>query len=329
MELQSGFLAFRARLTEGEPSVSLPPSGSRLSLTGVYAPHGTTAADGTVSGFDLLLSAPSGIRVLTTPPWWTFRRVLILAGVLAAVLLGVLLWNKELHSKVEERGRQLETEISNRQQAELQRAAEAERARIARDLHDELGSGLTEVSLLASAGLGRLQDGDKLRERFHSIAEKSRALVSGLDVIVWAIDPRRNSLQSFADYLGNYARELCSTAPVDCRLRIRLAQGAVTLSESVRHSLFLAVKEALHNVIRHAAATQIELQILQTDDRLQIVIADNGCGFDRHTVSGHGGDGLLNFQERLQAMRGDCRVESEPSKGTTVTFVVPVPGALN
>lgn len=328
MELQSGFLAFRARLPEGDQAVSLPVSGSRLALTGVYAPHGAAAGDGTVSGFDLLLSAPSGIRVLTTPPWWTLKRVLILAGALAAVLLGVLLWNKELQSKVEERGLQLETEIRNRQRAELQRAAEAERARIARDLHDELGSGLTEVSLLASAGLGRLQDGEKILDRFHSIAEKSRALVSGLDVIVWAIDPRRNSLQSFADYVGRYARELFGASTVDCRLRIRMECGAVELSESVRHSLFLAVKEALHNVIRHASATLVELQILQSADRLQIVITDNGRGFDRNTMSDQAGDGLMNLQERLQAMRGECHVESEAGQGTTVRFVVPMPDSL-
>jgi len=326
MELQSGFLAFRARLREGQSSVSLPDSGSRLSLTGVYAPHGTAAADGTVSGFDLLLSAPSGIRVLSTPPWWTLKRVLILAGVLAAVLCGVLLWNKELHSKVEERGRQLETEIRNRQRAELQRAAEAERARIARDLHDELGTGLTEVSLLASAGLGRLEDGDKIRQRFHGIAEKSRALVSGLDVIVWAIDSRRNSLQSFADYVGRYATELFAASTIDCRLRIRMESGTVALTEAARHSLFLAVKEALNNVIRHASATEVELQISQAGDRLQITIADNGCGFDRSTVTNSNGNGLTNFQERLQALHGECYLESQPAKGTTVKFIVPVPG---
>ena len=326
MELQSGFLAFRARLREGQSSVSLPDSGSRLSLTGVYAPHGTAAADGTVSGFDLLLSAPSGIRVLTTPPWWTLKRVLILAGVLAVVLCGVLLWNKELHSKVEERGRQLETEIRNRQRAEIRHAAEAERARIARDLHDELGTGLTEVSLLASAGLGRLEDGDKIRQRFHGIAEKSRALVSGLDVIVWAIDSRRNSLQSFADYVGRYATELFAASTIDCRLRIRMENGAVLLTEAARHSLFLAVKEALNNVIRHASATEVKLQISQAGDRLQITIVDNGCGFDRSTVANGNGNGLTNFQERLQALHGECSLESQPAKGTTVKFIVPVPG---
>ncbi|HLP78990.1 MAG TPA: ATP-binding protein [Candidatus Paceibacterota bacterium] len=323
MELQSGFLAFRARVEDGGQLISLPPSGSRLSLTGVYAPNATGTGDGTVNGFDLLLSSPAGIRVLTTPPWWTLKRMLILAGVLAAGLLAVLIWNKELHSKVEERGRQLEAEVRHRQQAELQHAAEAERARIARDLHDELGTGLTEVSLLASAGLGQIQDAEKLRNRFNVIAEKARALVSGLDVIVWAIDPKRNSLQSFADYLNSYARELFSTAPIDCRLRVRIEHGAVVLSEAERHSLFLAVKETLNNVIRHASATEVELHISQAGDRLVIAIADNGRGFDWNSIEP--GNGLANLRDRLQAMRGECHVESQPGKGTTVRFVVPIP----
>lgn len=324
MELQSGFLAFRARKEDRGRSISLPPLGSRLALVGVYAPQATGMADGTVNGFDLLLSSTGGMRVLTTPPWWTLKRVLILAGVLAAVLCAVLIWNKELHSKVEERGRQLEAEVRHRQQAELQHAAEAERARIARDLHDELGTGLTEVSLLASAGLGQFQNVEKLRDRLHSIADKARSLVSGLDVIVWAIDPKRNSLQSFADYLSSYARELFSSAPVDCRLRVRIERGAVALSEAERHSLFLAVKETLNNIIRHADATEVELQISQTGDRLVIVIADNGRGFDWNAIEP--GNGLSNLRERLDAMRGECHVESQRGKGTTVRFVVPVPG---
>ena len=101
----------------------------------------------------------------------------------------------------------------------MQHAAEAERSRIARDLHDELGTGLTEVSLLASAGLGEFRGVENTKDRFRVIADKARALVSGLDVIVWAIDPKRNSLQSFADYLGRYATELLSASNIVCRLQ--------------------------------------------------------------------------------------------------------------
>jgi signal transduction histidine kinase len=323
LELQSGFLAFKARINSGGKAVNLPPPGSRLELTGVYAPQGKRAGDGTVSRFELLLDSPGGIRVLATPPWWTLKRLLALAGILALLLGVVLVWNKELQRQVQERTRKWETEIRNRQRAELQQAAEAERARIARDLHDELGTGLTEVSLLASAGLGQFQDGEKIRSRFHTIAEKARSLVSGLDVIVWAIDPKRNSLQSFADYLGGFAKELFSSSAIICRLRIRMECGVVALTEAERHSLFLAVKEALNNVIRHASATEVDLQISQLGDRLHIVITDNGRGFDWNTIQR--GNGLTNLQERLRVMRGECHVESQPGSGTTVKFIVPLP----
>lgn len=322
LDLQSGFLAFRARIDRHGQSISLPPSGSRLELTGVYAPLGNGLDAGTVNGFELLLHSPAGIRVLATPPWWTLKRVLVLAGVLAALLLAVLVWNKELQWKVQERSRQLETEIQNRQQAELRQTAEAERSRIARDLHDELGTGLTEVSLLAGAGLLEKRGAVENHDRFRIIAEKARALVSGLDVIVWAIDPKRNSLQSFADYLGRYTTELFSSSDIVCRFKIPIECDAATLTESARHSLFLAVKEALNNVIRHARATEVELQISQSGDCLQVVVADNGCGFDWNSI--RRGNGLANLQERLKALDGRCDIDSQIGKGTSVKFTIPL-----
>ena len=95
--LQSGFLAFRARLDNRGQSVPLPPSGSRLELTGVYAAQGNRSGDGTVNSFEMLLPSPAGVRVLATPPWWTLQRVLALAVILAALLCALLIWNKELH----------------------------------------------------------------------------------------------------------------------------------------------------------------------------------------------------------------------------------------
>ena len=267
----------------------------------------------------------------------------VIGGIIVLLFGAVLIWSKALQWQVQERTRKLEAEIRDRQRAEFQQAAEAERSRIARDLHDGLGTGLTELSLLASAGLRRdearqpethdgygpakagleqFQDAEKIRNRFDAIAGKARALVSDLDVIVWAIDPKRNSLQSFADYVGGYARELLSPSAIVLRLRIQTESDAVALAEGVRHSLFLAVKEALNNVIRHASATEVELHISQLDDRLHIVITDNGRGFDWNSVQR--GNGLTNLQERLQAMRGECRFESHPGSGTAVKFFVPL-----
>ena len=323
LELQSGFVAFRARLNTAMRSPPLPRSGSRLELTGVYEPQGIRAGDGTVTGFELLLHKPTDIRVLAKPPWWTLKLVLLLSGVLAALLCVVLLWNKQLRWQVQERTRKLEIEISHRERAEQQRTAEAERSRIARDLHDELGAGLTEVSLLASAGRGELRPAERDDDRFRVIAEKARSLVSGLDVIVWAVDPRRNSLQSFADYIGSYAREFLSVSDIACRLKIPIECDPVTLTGASRHSLFLAVKEALNNIVRHASATEVELQISLVGDHLQIIIDDNGCGFDGKLI--RRGNGLANIEERLRAMHGEFQIASPPGMGTTIKLTVPLP----
>jgi signal transduction histidine kinase len=326
LELQSGFVAFRARLHQlGRPLLS-PRPGSRLELTGVYAPLGTRLGDGNVSGFELLLLSPKDVRVVAAPPWWTWKHLLGLAGVLAALLCAAMAWNKGLHRKVLERSRQLEAEIRHRERAEQQRAAEAERTRIARDLHDELGAGLTEVSLLASAGLGDFRIEDKGHDRFRAIAGKARALVSALDVIVWAIDPKRNSLQSFADYLGSYAEELLSASNIVCRFRIPIECEAAALSGAARHSLFLAFKEALNNVIRHASATEVELQMKQFDHRLEIAIADNGRGFEWNAIRRR--NGLANLQARLEALGGQCQIASQPGSGTTVKFIVSLPNGV-
>jgi signal transduction histidine kinase len=327
LDLQSGFLAFRARVDSGGQAFRTIPSGSRLELTGVYATEGNRAAGGTVSGFQLLLNSPRDIRILAMPSWWTLKRVLILAGILAVLLLVALAWNKVLQRKVEQRSRQLEAEIHNRQRAEVRSAAEAERSRIARDLHDELGAGLTAVNMLASTAVGQVREPEQKDERFRAIADKARALVSGLDVIVWAIDPKRNSLQSFADYIGRYASELFSASGIVCRFKIPIECDAVNLTEKARHSLFLAVKEALNNVIRHAAATEVELRISPSSERLEVVITDNGRGFDRGTI--RRGNGLDNLTARLEALNGQCRIESQIGKGTTVEFIVPLPLAPN
>jgi signal transduction histidine kinase len=252
------------------------------------------------------------------------QRVLILSGILALLLLGVLFWNKELQWKVQKRGQQLEAEIRNRQRAEMEHAAEAERSRIARDLHDELGTGLTEVSLLSSASLGEFLDGKKNGERFRLIADKARNLVSSLDVIVWAVDPKHNSLQSLADYLESYTKELLSASGIACRCRIPIECSSVALSGTARHGLLLAIKESLNNVIRHAAATEVELQMSQSGDHLEIVIADNGCGFDWQKIQR--GNGLTNLHERLEQLGGECSIETELGKGTNVKLRVPLSG---
>jgi len=338
LELQAGLRRFVARL-DGDGRTAAPqpaspgagqlqdidaPVGSRLELTGVYAGHGgNRTIDREVANFELLLNSPADMRVLARPPFWTLSRLLILVGALLGVLGLALVWIRLLHHEVQQRTAQLQQEMHDREQAERQRAMAQERARIARDLHDDLGSSLTEITMLATTSPGLKLPVDEATERMESIAGKSRTLVYALDEIVWAVDPERDTLASVARYLASYAEEYLAGLKVACRVQIPNSFPDQVVSGEVRHHLFLAVKEALNNAVRHGAASEIGFRVRVLEDRLWISITDNGSGFD--TSGRSNGRGLLNLRNRLEHLHGHCELESSPGAGTTVSLQLPLP----
>jgi signal transduction histidine kinase len=338
LELQTGVQRFAARLGDDDKSgmsrQALPgagrskgvdlPLGSRLELTGVYAGNGgNRTTDTKVANFELLLNTAADIRVLERPPIWTLRRLLVLVGALLGVLGLALVWIRLLHQKVEVRTTQLQKEVGDREQAEHQRALAQERARIARDLHDDLGSNLTEIIMLATAGPGLKLSAEAATERMGTIAGKSRALVFALDEIVWAVDPERDTLASVARYLAGYAEDYLAALNVVCRVQIPDSFPDQVVSGEVRHHLFLAVKEAINNAIRHGQATEISFCVRVLEDRLWILITDNGRGFD--TSGRSDGHGLLNLRLRLEQSHGHCELESSAGSGTKVSLHLPLP----
>jgi signal transduction histidine kinase len=164
LELQHGVRTFVAHVPHSDATpLSLAP-GSRLELTGVYVGvGGNRAGDQEIAAFELHLQSPADLRVLARPPWWTLKRLLVIVGALACVLAAAGLWITQLHRQVEERTTELGAQIRERQRVEHQRAMEAERTRIAQDLHDELGSGITEMSMLAARAKSVVSPGAKTR----------------------------------------------------------------------------------------------------------------------------------------------------------------------
>lgn len=317
LEMNAQGRLFLARMPATKESDSLRV-GSKLALTGVYVGKATTGSEGNKpSGFELLLSSPSQLIVLSQPSWWTPKRLLVMVWWLLVVLTLAAVWISQLRRLVEQRTQQLQREIREREAAEQERALEAERSRIARDLHDDLGSSLTEIGVLASKGqrLGRLEE---LTALFRAIAAKARGLVTALDIIVWAVDPEHNSLESAADYLSDFASDYLSDSGIVCRFDIPVALPSIVLDGQVRHDLLLAVKETLNNVVRHAQATEVEFRMAFAEDQLQMIIADNGKGFDAQKKQG--GNGLKNLPLRLSKLGGRYSFESSVGKGTTVTI---------
>jgi signal transduction histidine kinase len=328
LEIQNGLRRFIATVNDmrGLEGPLIP--GSKLELTGVYVGEGGNRVLGRpIDSFRLLLNSGFDIRVISRPPWWTLRRLLMLLGVLAGVLMTALIWIKLLHRKVEERTQQLGAQIQQRQRVERQREIEQERARVANDLHDDLGAGLTEVNMLTSLVNSPATSADEKVRYLEQLNEMARCMVTSLDEIVWAVNPRNDTIGSLASYFCAYAQRLLDLASITCGLDVTEDLPDHSLDPKFRQELFLAFKEALTNVIRHAGAKKVWLRISVQDDALVIEVTDNGCGFEPCKQQ-TGADGLVNMQERLRTLGGTYEIQSEPGKGTTVRFQAPLPGKL-
>ncbi len=323
LEMQSGTRLFLARIASIKNSALSFPPGSRLALEGVYVGRRqgpTPEADN--ESFEVLLNSPTDVTVLSRPSWWTLPRLLVVLTVLLVILIFTVVWNTQLHRIVAQRTNQLQNEIRERERFERHAALETERSRIARDLHDDLGSSLTEISVLASSGQLPQASVMSHSSLFQSISTRARSLIAALDVIVWAVDPEDNSLQSLADYLTGYTNDYFSHTQIACRFKVPVSFLPITLEGRVRHDLLMAVKEALNNIVRHSQATELEFRLDVVDGRLEIDIADNGKGIEAGAQSS--GHGLKNLSTRLNKLGGQCTVEPRTTGGTIVKIRLPL-----
>jgi signal transduction histidine kinase/ligand-binding sensor domain-containing protein len=211
------------------------------------------------------------------------------------------------------------------QALEQQAALDKERARIARDIHDDVGAGLSEITILSELASRERVEAKKAGDYVRQISASARQVTDSLDEIVWAVNPGNDTLPHLVSYLGQFAMQFLQMAGVRCRLDLPDQPPKRILSAEVRHNLFLASKEALNNVVRHAEATEASLQISVTDASLAIMIEDNGKGFEPGSGS-QTQDGLRNLRQRLQEIGGECRIDSKPGTGTRIEFSYPWPG---
>jgi len=215
--------------------------------------------------------------------------------------------------------RRLQREV---QRLERRRAVEDERTRMARDIHDEMGSRFTQISLLAGRALVSAPPDEAVREPIRKINGAVKELASALEEIVWAANPLHDTLEGFSNYLSQYTVAVLRDAGLRCRLDIPALLPAVSLSSGTRHRLMMSVKEALNNALKHAAATEVRVKLELTDGTLLVMVTDNGCGFDPATAKR--GNGLDHLARRMEETGGACKVESQPGVGTCVRLNVPV-----
>jgi len=255
------------------------------------------------------LGAPGSVELVVLQPFW--KSAWFILSTVAT--LGILLW---LGFRVLMR-RKIRQHLARAEQEHL---VERERLRIARDLHDDLGVRLTHVSLVSSLAENDPQCASA-RENFHKISGMTRELVAALYQTVWTVNPENDHLEAVIHFLCQLTQNVCEGAGIRCRIHSCEVPRERGVTSELRHHITLAVKEALHNAIKHAGATEITARMEFADPRLVIRIEDNGRGFDAATVTP--GRGLKNMRQRMELLGGSVSLES--SAGTSVRFEIPIP----
>ena len=253
----------------------------------------------------------------TVPPWfWQtlwFRTLAIILGLTLAATIAWFIARSRMHHKLEA--------------ARRLQAIERERTRIAKDIHDHLGANLTRISLLSQSAQGELKNTIMATIQLERIYDTARELTRALDEIVWAVNPQHDSLDSLGSYFGNFAQEYLGSINIRCRLEVPIQLPHWPITAELRHNLFLAFKEALHNLVKHSRATEVCVQLIPNDTGFDLLVRDNGQGFDIGSTvprPGHG-NGLKNMHQRLEKMGGRFEIRTRPGEGTEILFSVNLP----
>jgi signal transduction histidine kinase len=206
-------------------------------------------------------------------------------------------------------------------QLEQQNAIERERGRIAKDMHDELGSNLTRILMLGQRILDDASRPAELEVHAQKIVTSARATVQSLDEIVWAVNPENDTLDELVGYLNQYASQFFDGTNIRYRLEMPRNLSSQTFPAEIRHNLFLIIKEALNNALKHSQASEVRVGVNEAGGTLEISVADNGQGFTPGERS-RKGNGLENMRKRVAEMNAEFQLHTVPGQGTQLKFII-------
>ncbi len=278
----------------------LEPGNYRL-LMSACNNDGIWNAKGAVIGFTVL------------PAWWQtlWFNFFLMAFLGALVVISARYWS---HRRL----RLMEARLAQQQ------ALERERERIARDLHDDVGASIAQLGLVLEELKGQADLPEPVRQQSGQISSRVRSLARDLDAVVWTVNPRNDSLTELVAYLSQFFLECFQRTAIRPRLNVVENIPDYPLSPEVRHHLFLTAKEAMNNVLKHAAATEVTLSLSVTEGVFELKLADNGGGFSPGQAGDKRRNGLRNMQTRVQEIGGDFQMTSEPGGGTLVCIRIPL-----
>jgi signal transduction histidine kinase len=203
---------------------------------------------------------------------------------------------------------------------EKQQAIEQERTRIAADMHDDLGTGLTKIKFITEHISEKMQTRETILPELQKLKTSSSELVESMAEIIWTMNEKNNLLSDTLYYLRSYAVNYCEDNNLDCRFEIPETFTDETVSGNIRRNIFLLLKECLHNIVKHAGAKTVTIKTLISEN-LELSIKDDGKGFSEATVTA-AGNGIINMKKRVNELNGFIRFENR--NGTTVTILLPL-----
>ncbi|HEV8273385.1 MAG TPA: two-component regulator propeller domain-containing protein [Chitinophagaceae bacterium] len=248
-------------------------------------------------------------KFFIAPAWWQtwwFRSVMALLVVSLLIIAFRFYYRRKLEKQMAV--------------LEKQQAIEKERTRIATDMHDDLGAGLSRIKFLSETIGIKKQQHEPIEEDVNKIREYSHEMIDKMGEIVWALNEKNDSLSDLLSYTRAYTMEYLSQNGIDCKTEMPDSFPSVFVSGEFRRNIFLTIKEALHNVVKHSQATEVEL-IVNINHHLTIKLKDNGTGFDKNDIRSFS-NGLSNMESRVKEIGG--KIEILNKQGTLVNLSIPL-----
>ena len=214
-----------------------------------------------------------------------------------------------------------EAKLQNAREERL-RELEQVRRRIAADLHDDIGSSLTQISIFSEVLQQRIDKTDeRVSEPLEFIASSSRELVDAMSDIVWAINPHKDFLSELSGKMRRFASDVFTARNIEFTYAAA-SSADIALGANLRREVFLIFKEAINNIVKHAACNRVEIELNIENSEIRLSLRDDGRGFE--IAHQNGGHGLVSMNARANGLGGKLEIASGKTSGTIITLIVPL-----